>query len=87
LCKPRCKPNCPDGENIQQIILNKTAELQKQILIYNADNKEYTIGKLPEWNNQKIIESKVGKYFQELTRGHKIFGLNWLLVYTAVHQL
>ena len=31
--KNRPKPNCPDGEYIQQIILNKVNELQKQVLI------------------------------------------------------
>lgn len=64
--KNRPKSSCPDGEYIQQIILNKVTELQKQILSYNAEEKEYTVGNLINRKKQKVVEIKVGVYFDQL---------------------
>lgn len=38
--KPR--PNCPNREYIQKIILDKQRELQQRMLEFNTDQKEYT---------------------------------------------
>ena len=64
--KNRPKPDCPNSEYIQQIILNKVAELQKQILNFSVDEREFTIGNLLNGKNEKIIESKVGDFFRLL---------------------
>ena len=64
--KNRPKHNCPDGEYIQQIILNKVSELQKQVLNYSADNKKFTVGNLVNGGKQKVVESKVGEFFKVL---------------------
>lgn len=64
--KNRPKPNCPNGEYIQQIILNKISELQKQVLNFGADDKDFTVGNLINGGNRKIIESKVGEFFKLL---------------------
>ena len=63
--KNKPKPTCPDGEYIQQIILNKVTELQKQILSFNADNKHFSINNILE-NNQKLIEKTVGEFYKDL---------------------
>ncbi len=55
--KNRPKPNCPNGEYIQQIILNKTAELQRQILNYGVEEKEFTVGNLI--NGKKTKSSRI----------------------------
>jgi hypothetical protein len=61
--KNKPKPNCPDDAYIQKIVLDKVTEFQKQILEFNANQKDYTltnllggnnnatdkIGLLPEW--------------------------------------
>lgn len=36
------KPNCPNREYIQKIILDKQRELQQRMLKFNTDQKEYT---------------------------------------------
>ncbi len=64
--KNRPKPNCPDGEYIQQIILNKENELQKQVLEFGASDKDFTVGNLINGGNRKIKESKVGEFFKLL---------------------
>ena len=53
--KNRPKLNCPDGEYIQQIILNKITELQKQVLNFGIEDKEFTAGNLLNGRTQKIV--------------------------------
>ena len=36
------KPNCPNKEYIQKIILDKQTELQQRMLEFNSEQKEYT---------------------------------------------
>ncbi|MBN2890701.1 MAG: site-specific integrase [Bacteroidales bacterium] len=72
--KNRPKFNCPNGEYIQQIILNKITELQKQILILGADSLDFTLNGLLNGKNQKIKEKKVGEYFHELINQFEIAG-------------
>ena len=72
--KNRPRANCPDGEYIQQIILNKTSELQKQVLNYGADDKDFTVGNLLNGRKQKIVESKVGDFFRLLISEYERVG-------------
>jgi site-specific recombinase XerD len=72
--KNRPKPNCPDGEYIQQIILNKVTELQKQVLSFGASDKDFTVGNLISGGNRKIIESKVGEFFKLLINDYEKVG-------------
>ncbi len=62
----RPKPNCPDGEYIRQIILNKVSELQKKVLNFGVVSKEFTVGNLITQEDRKIVESKVEGFFQML---------------------
>ena len=64
--KNKPKANCPDGSYIQKIILDKVAELQKQILEFNADQKDYTLNNLLNGNQPKIKEKTVGEFYNEL---------------------
>lgn len=64
--KNKPKANCPDGAYIQKIILDKVAELQKQILEFNADQKDYTLNNLLNGNQPKIKEKTVGEFYNEL---------------------
>ena len=59
------KSTCINADYIQQIILNKVAELQKQVLVLKTDNKPVTITSL--LNIQpKLIEKTIGDFYQEL---------------------
>ena len=40
------KPNCPNKEYIQKIILDKQRELQQRMLELNVEQKEYTTWKI-----------------------------------------
>jgi hypothetical protein len=40
--KGKPKPNCPDGELFQKIILDRVTEVQRQILEFSSNQKEYT---------------------------------------------
>ncbi|MGQ8337189.1 phage integrase SAM-like domain and Arm DNA-binding domain-containing protein [Sunxiuqinia sp. A32] len=66
--KNRPKPDCPNGEYIQQIIFNKVSELQKQVLNFSVEEKEFTAGNLLKGKIQKVIESKVEEFFYELIK-------------------
>lgn len=64
--KNKPKPNCPDGELIQKIILNKIAECNNQILELNAIQKDYTATTLLEQKQKKITRKTVGEFYQQL---------------------
>ncbi len=40
--KNKPKPSCPNGELIQKIVLDKVTEIQKQILDFHANQKDFT---------------------------------------------
>lgn len=40
--KDKPKPNCPNGDYIQKIIPDKITEVKKHILIFSADQKDYS---------------------------------------------
>ena len=64
--KNKPKPNCPDGELIQKIILNKIAECNNQILELNAIQKDYTATTLLEQKQKKITRKTVGEFYQQI---------------------
>lgn len=63
--KNKPKPTCPDGDYIQQIILNKITDLQKQVLSYIAENKHFSINNILN-DNHKLMEKTVGEFYKEL---------------------
>lgn len=64
--KNKPKPNCPDAELIQKIILNKIAECNNQILELNAIQKDYTATTLLEQKQKKITRKTVGEFYQQI---------------------
>jgi site-specific recombinase XerD len=72
--KNKPKPNCPDGPYIQKIVLDKVTEFQKQILEFNANQKDYTLTNLLGGNKQIIKEKTVGEFYNELILQYKQTG-------------
>ena len=64
--KSKPKPNCPNGELIQKILLDKVTEIQKQILEFSANQQEFTPTKLLERKKAPIKEKTVGEFYAEL---------------------
>jgi site-specific recombinase XerD len=64
--KSKPKQNCPNGELIQKIILDKVTEFNQQIIELNAYQKEYTPTSLLQKKQQTIITKTVGEFYQEL---------------------
>ena len=67
--KNKPKPNCPDVEYIQKIISDKMREVQKQILEYTANGRDYTPTGLLKGNTSAIKEKSVGEFYRELILG------------------
>lgn len=70
--KNKPKSNCPNGEFLQKILLDKIAEFQKQILQFNADQKDYTPTNLLEVNKSTIKEKTVGEFYKELILSYQL---------------
>jgi len=64
--KNKPKSNCPNGDFIQKIILDKITEYQKQILEFNANQKDYTLNNLLDGNKTTVKEKTVGEFYNEL---------------------
>ncbi len=64
--KNKPKTNCPNGDFIQKIVLDKITEYQKQILEFNANQKDYTLTNLLDGNKTTIKEKTVGEFYNEL---------------------
>lgn len=60
------KPNCPNKEYIQKIILDKQRELQQRMLELNVEQKEYTTTTLLNNENTKFELKTVSEFYQEL---------------------
>lgn len=60
------KPNCPNKEYIQKIILDKQTELQQRMLEFNSEHKEYTTTTLLNDENKKFELKTVSQFYQEL---------------------
>ncbi len=63
--KNKPKPTCPNGDLIQKIILDKTIEVQKQILEFNASQKDFTLTNLMEIDKSIIKEKTVDEFYCE----------------------
>ncbi len=60
------KPNCPNKEYIQKIILDKQQELQQRMLELNVEQKEYTTTTLLNNENTKFELKTVSEFYHEL---------------------
>lgn len=60
------KPNCPNKEYIQKIILDKQQELQQRMLELNSEQKEYTATTLLNNENTKFELKSVSAFYHEL---------------------
>lgn len=69
--KSKPKANCPNGDFIQKIILDKLADLQRNILELNAYQKEFSPTKLLEDKKLTVNEKTVGEFYSELLFGFK----------------
>lgn len=69
--KNKPKPKCPNGDFIQKIILDKITDLQKKILEYNADKKDYTVTNLLNGNKSAIKVKTVGEFYDQLITDYK----------------
>lgn len=67
----RNKPNCPNKEYIQKIILDKQTELQQRMLEFNSEQKEYTTTTLLNDENKKFELKTVGDFYQELIEEYR----------------
>ena len=83
------KPKCPDGELIQKIILDKKVEYQKQILEFNAEQKEYTATSLAESKKKKYALKTVKEFYNQLIDDFKTEGKigNWKVYKTSYNNL
>ena len=82
------KPKCPDGELIQKIILDKKVEYQKQILEFNAEQKEYTATSLAESKKKKYALKTVKEFYNQLIDDFKTEGKigNWKVYKTSYNN-
>ena len=60
------KPNCPNKEYIQKIILDKQTELQQRMLEFNSEQKEYTTTTLLNDENKRFELKTVCQFYHEL---------------------
>ena len=58
------KPKCPNYEQIQKIIIDKKAELQKKMLDMRAEQKEITTSAL--LINDKDRDVKIGEFYRKI---------------------
>ena len=64
--KSKPKPNCPNGELIQKLILDKIAEFNNQILELNSIQKDYTPTTLLSKKQQTTNIKIVGEFYKDL---------------------
>ena len=67
------KPNCPNKEYIQKIILDKQRELQQRMLELNVEQKEYTTTTLLNNENTKFELKTVSEFLCQ-----QIYYAKWL---------
>lgn len=64
--KSKPKPNCPNGELIQKLILDKIAEFNNRILELNSIQKDYTPTTLLSKKQQTTNIKTVGEFYKDL---------------------
>lgn len=74
--KSKPKPNCPNKELIQKIILEKETEYQKQVLELQSDRKDYTATSLLSVvsDKNKIYRKTVDTFYRELIEKYNSSG-------------
>jgi site-specific recombinase XerD len=60
--KNKPKRNCPNGEQIMQLIEKKTKELQEQIIDFKTSDKDYTLHTLVNKTSKTVTRQTVGNY-------------------------
>lgn len=71
--KNRPKTNCPNRNYILKIILDKEAELQKQILEFKAEEKEFTASTLIKTKVKQKLKT-VHEFYNELVQEMELAG-------------
>lgn len=71
--KNKPKTNCPNKDLILKIILDKEAELQKQILELKADDKEFTASTLIKPKTKQKVKT-VHEFYNELVQEMELAG-------------
>ena len=66
------KPNCPNKDYIQKIILDKQTELQQRMLELNSEQKEYTTTTLLNDENKKFELKTLSEFYQELIEEYRV---------------
>ena len=66
--KNKPKPNCPDRDLINKLILAKETEYQQQILELAATQKQYTAASLVENKQKKFQLKTVKEFYQQLIK-------------------
>lgn len=66
--KNKPKPNCPDRDLINKLILAKETEYQQQILELAAAQKQYTAASLVENKQKKFQLKTVKEFYQQLIK-------------------
>lgn len=65
------KPNCPNKEYIQKIILDRQVELQQRMFELDSEQKEYTSTTLLNDESKKFELKTVNQFYQELIEQYK----------------
>jgi hypothetical protein len=60
--KNKPKRNCPNGEQIMQLIEKKTKELQEQVIDFKTSDKDYTLHTLVNKATKTVTRQTVGNY-------------------------
>ena len=69
--KEKPKANCPNGDYIQKIILDKIQAFQLQVLELKASQSEYTPTNLLKGSSTVIKIKTVGEFYKELIQQYK----------------
>ncbi len=64
--KQRPKATCPNAEFVQKIMVDKVAEMQKQIIELKASQADFTPTSLLNANKTDVREKTVGEFYREL---------------------
>jgi len=60
--KNKPKRNCPNREQILQLIEKKTKELQEQVIDFKTSDKDYTLQTLVNKASKTVLRQTVGNY-------------------------
>jgi len=72
--KEKLKANCPNGEYIQKIIIDKMRAIQLQVLELKASQNDFTPTNLLEGSSSLITVKTVSEFYKELIKGYELSG-------------